>query len=192
MKTFLPKSGNFAAKWRNCGTLFRRLLPAGIMAPVLLLSSCAVRRTVQSSQVESAEMRTDSVSLAVERITKAIPVPASRAKLTLSFDSLRALPAGAEFRATQGQATVTVLRSEGGITASADCDSLTLLVDELKTEIFHLNKEKMTFQSELSEQKIIEVNRLTGWQSFQIWTGRLCLALVVIITGIKLFKIIKL
>jgi hypothetical protein len=131
------------------------------------------------------------MSLIVERLTKAIPVPASRAELALSIDSLRALPAGAAFRTTHGQATVTVLRSEGGVIASADCDSLTLLVDELRTEIFHLNEEKTAFKSELKEQKIIEINRLTLWQSFQIWTGRICLALLVIITGIKLFKISK-
>jgi hypothetical protein len=135
----------------------------------------------------------DSVSLMVERITKPIPVPASKATLKLSIDSVIALPVGAGFTARQGQATVTVSKTEGGmIEASANCDSLTLLVDELRTEVYHLNKEKTDIKSELSEQKIIEVNRLTLWQSFQIWTGRICLAILVVLAIIKIktFKII--
>jgi hypothetical protein len=113
--------------------------------------------------------------------------------MKLSFDSLVALPVGAGYTARQGQATLTVNRAESGmIEASANCDSLTLLVDELRTEIYHLNKEKTDFTSKLSEQKIIEVNRLTGWQYFQIWTGRICLAIIVIlaIRKIKTLKII--
>jgi hypothetical protein len=103
-----------------------------------------------------------------------------------------ALPAGAGFIERSGQATVSIVKAESGeITASATCDSLTFLVDELRTEIFHLNAEKSMFKSELNETKTIEVNRLTPWQTFLIWTGLLCLALPVIITVIKLSKFIK-
>ncbi|MDR2764744.1 MAG: hypothetical protein LBB90_06895 [Tannerella sp.] len=135
----------------------------------------------------------DSVSVRVERLTKELTLPSSKATLTLSFDSLRALLVGAGWMEKNGQATVAVTRTEGGVTASANCDSLTLLVDELKTEIFHLNAERTAFKSERNEEKMREVNRLTSWQSFQIWTGRICLALLVVglgIKGIKHFKTI--
>jgi hypothetical protein len=112
-------------------------------------------------------------------------------ELILSLDSLFLLPAGAGYIEKSGQATVAVTRTESGVVASANCDSLTLLVNEFRTEIFHLNNEKTAIKAELKEQKILEVNRLTGWQSFLIWTGGICLALPVIITGIKIFKIIK-
>jgi hypothetical protein len=99
------------------------------------------------------------------------------------------LPVGAGYTEKQGQATVAVQMSEGGyIEASANCDSLTILVDELRTEVYHLNNEKTELKSVLSEQKIIEVNRLTGWQWFQVWTGRICLALI---AGTGIFRIIK-
>jgi hypothetical protein len=129
------------------------------------------------------------VSLTVERLTKAIPIPASRATLTLKIDSVIALPVGAGWIEKSGRATVAVFRTDSGVVASADCDSLTLLVDELRTEIFHLNAEKTALKEEIKEQKIIEVNRLTGWQWFQVWAGRVCLGLIVIIFIINKLKI---
>ncbi|MDR1454108.1 MAG: hypothetical protein LBJ01_00495 [Tannerella sp.] len=133
-------------------------------------------------------MRTDSVSTVLERLTKAIPVPAARAELAVTLDGLLQLPVGAEFRERNGQAVVAVIRTEGGLTASATCDSLTLLVDELRTEIFHLNAEKGSFKSEESEIKTVEVNRLTGWQWFQVWTGRICLGLLMVFAVVKGLK----
>jgi hypothetical protein len=170
---------------------FPALSLAVIMILVLSVASCKTSRQIQVHDVSESNQRTDSVSLVTERLMKAIPVPASRATLTLSFDSLLRLPVGAGYTEKQGQATVAVLMTEGGmIEASANCDSLTLLVEEMKTEIFHLNKEKTELKSELNEQKIIEVNRLTGWQWFQVWTGRICLILIAGILIIKLIKII--
>jgi hypothetical protein len=97
------------------------------------------------------------------------------------------LPVDAGYIDRQGRATVTVLRTEGGIKASADCDSLTVLVDELRTEIFHLNAEKTDFKTELVETKTVEVNRLTGWQWFQIWTGRIAMMLAGVWLAYKVF-----
>lgn len=178
-----------AKPYRGWSALYRGLSTAGIMAAVLFAASCSGARTALSYSVEDSRGRIDSVSLRVERLTKTAPVPASRAILTLTVDSIAALPAGAKFTASQGQATVAVQRTEGGmIEASANCDSLTLLVDELRTEIFHLNREKTEIKTELNEQKIVEVNRLTPWQAFQVWTGRICLALLVITVIYKRLK----
>ena len=172
--------------------LSRRQTDVLIMIPVLLLSGCGSIRQNMSREMSGSSRQTDSVSLIVERQTKAIPVAASETKLTLSIDSLVALPHGAGYTARQGQASLTVNRAEDGmIEASANCDSLTLLVDELKMEVFHLNSEKSMFNETLKEEKTMEVNRLTSWQAFQIWTGRICLAALVLFTAFKLFKIVK-
>ena len=158
------------------------------MALALWLPGCGSTKTAQSRQVESAQAHTDSVSVVLERLTRVIPVPASRATLALSFDNLLRLPAGAEFVQKSGQASVSVKRSEGGVTASATCDSLTLLAEELRTEIFRLNVEKASFKSEESEVKIVEVNRLTLWQAIQIWAVRICLGLLVAFAIVKRLK----
>lgn len=63
------------------------------------------------------------------------------------------------------------------------------MVEELRTEVYHLNKEKTAFKEQLSEEKIIEVNRPTSWQAFQIWTGRICLVLLACLAGYKIIKI---
>jgi len=166
---------------------FQKCILAVLLAIALSGTSCSSKKQILSHEVNESSLRTDSVSLVMARITRPIPIPASRATLRISFDSIAALPTGAGYTARQGQATVTVSKTEGGmIEASANCDSLTLLVDELRTEVYHLNKEKTDIKSELREQKMIEVNRLTSWQSFQIWTGRICLAILVILAIIKI------
>lgn len=91
---------------------------------------------------------------------------------------------------TSGQASVSLIRTEGGtIKASAACDSLTLLVEDLKTEIYHLNNEKISLKSKLNKKTVLEVSRLTPWQAFQVWTGRIALVGLALWLIIKRFKI---
>jgi hypothetical protein len=125
----------------------------------------------------------------MERIVKPLVIPKQTVQLKLHPDSLAKLPIGASFSNSEGHATATVTKEESGFLFTADCDSLIVLVEDLRTEIYHLNKEKSAFKEQLSEEKIIEVNRLTSWQAFQIWTGRICLALLACWAGYKVIKI---
>ena len=108
--------------------------------------------------------------------------------MTVSLDSLIKLPVGASFTEKNDRATATVTRIDTGYEITAECDSLTVLVTELKTEITRLNKEKTDFKSDLKEIKTVELNRLTGFQHFQIWTGRLLGVLLLFWAGRKLLR----
>lgn len=94
--------------------------------------------------------------------------------MSLSIDSLLQLTTGALFRQNKDHVTAQIQSlGGGGFLFTASCDSLTFLVSDLKTEIFHLNADKTELKEHLNEQKIIEVNRPSGWQWFQIWLGRI-------------------
>jgi len=97
-----------------------------------------------------------------------------------------ALPGGAEFRQTDGRATLMMTRTDDRITATAMCDSLTIVVEDLRTEIYHLNRETTELQEQLKEEKTVEVNRPNGWQWFQIWTGRVLAGLLAVWLAVKL------
>ncbi|WP_165043728.1 hypothetical protein [Dysgonomonas sp. ZJ709] len=115
-------------------------------------------------------------------------IPQTTAKLSLTPADLEALPIGATYQAQDGQATATVKKTDTGYEITANCDSLLLLVTDLYIEVNRLNKEKTELKTHLNEQKITEVNRLSGWQWFQIWCGRILLSVSAIYIGIKFIK----
>jgi hypothetical protein len=106
----------------------------------------------------------------------------------LSFDDLRRLTAGASYEVADGRAKAKVTAGEGGFTFAASCDSLMLLTEELKTEVYHLSTENTALKSELRKTETIEVNRLTPLQGFQIWVGRIALALTVAGVAVRIYK----
>jgi len=178
---------NYARRCSGWNVLWQRLIPASIMTVALFVTSCCATRTVSTQQSDLDARKRDSVSVIVERSVRLLPVPRQEVTLRLHIDTLRTLPTGAEFRQSNGRATVAVGMSEGGVlTASATCDSLTVLVEDLRTEIFHLNAETMTLKEALNEDKTIEVNRPNGWQWFQIWTGRILAGLLAVWLAVKL------
>lgn len=119
---------------------------------------------------------------------KPLVIPKMTVELKFHPDSLLKLPIGASFSKSKGHATATITKDVTGYSFTANCDSLTVIIEEQRKEIYHLNKEKTDFKEQLIEEKIIEVNRLTSWQSFQMWTGRICLVLLACIAGYKVIK----
>jgi len=143
------------------------------------VNECPIRRELQNDKANG---------LTVEKITTPIVIPRMETKMTVSLDSLVKLPLGASFSRKNDRATATVTRIESGYEITAECDSLTVLVTELKTEITRLNKEKTDFKSDLKVTETTEVNKPTGFQWFQIWVGRILGALLLFGAGWKLFR----
>lgn len=88
--------------------------------------------------------------------------------MTLSSEQINDLPVGASYQDKSGNATGTVKKTEKGIEFTANCDSLNILIDQLTTEVHRYKSENSALKTTLSEQKVIEVNVLTGWQHFQL------------------------
>ena len=84
---------------------------------------------------------------------------------------LEAIPVGTGFSRRSGQATVNVSRISGdSLEVTATCDSLA-------RQVILLREENTRIRNELVEKKEEPppkvVHEPTGWQWFQIWTGRI-------------------
>lgn len=103
-------------------------------------------------------------------------------------DSLARLPVGAGYTAREGHAKASVTREYAGYKFVADCDSLTVIVEEMRRDVFRLSRENYELRDQKNEVETIEVNRLTSWQAFQIWAGRIVLVLVALWVAYKVVK----
>jgi hypothetical protein len=182
---------NLSKLQANLKGLFHGWRPVAITCIALCAMSCKTLKTTQLTELTTKEtVRKDSVNITTKLQTKVFQIPTSTAELTLTYKDIKALPKGAKFEAKQDRATVAVYKSEGGITASADCDSLSFLVDELTTEIYRLNAEQTVFNEQKNEVQIIEVNRLTWWQRFLVYSGTFLWAGIVVAVGLYVRKLI--
>ena len=86
---------------------------------------------------------------------------------------------GTGFSKRSGQATVNVTRiSEDSLEVTATCDSLARRVMMLTEELTRIRSETSE-EAELLPPEVIK--EPTGWQWFQIWTGRLAVAVLLLI-----------
>ena len=107
------------------------------------------------------------------------PVPPSMAKTVFPTEILNAIPIGTGFSKRSGQATVNVTRISGdSIEVTATCDSLARQVILLTEELVRIRNETSEEVKELPPKVIKEP---TGWQWFQIWTGRIAVVALVLI-----------
>ena len=87
---------------------------------------------------------------------------------------LNSIPIGTGFSKRSGQATVNVNRiSEDSTEVTATCDSLARQIIVLTEELTRIRNETQKETETLLPQVVREP---TGWQWFQIWTGRLAVA----------------
>lgn len=92
---------------------------------------------------------------------------------------LDAIPVGTGFSKRSGQATVNVTRMPGdSIEVTASCDSLARQVILLTEENIRIRNELLKKEEEPPPEVIHEP---TGFQWFQIWTGRLAVAVLILI-----------
>lgn len=147
---------------------------------VLCASSCSVKKNSLARDTAESTRLTDSVSHVLQIMQKRVVVPRKVAILTLTPDSLARLPMGAGYTAHEGHAKASVTREEAGYRFIADCDSLTVIVEEMRRDVFRLSRENHELLEQKNEVETIEVNRLTSWQAFQIWAGRIALVTAVL------------
>ena len=89
------------------------------------------------------------------------------------------LPVGAGYNAKSGQASIDMRRtSDSTFTVTATCDSLARQVILLEEELTRIRNDTQ-IKEKPPEVKII--NEPTGWQWFQIWTGRIAVIFLVLI-----------
>jgi NH3-dependent NAD+ synthetase len=117
----------------------------------------------------------------VEKISKIVTTPQTTAKLSLTQKQIDELPIGAVYEAKDGNASGTVRKTkDNNIEFTANCDSLHFMLEYAIKEVYRLNKEKTELKNSLKEEKIVEVNKLNGWQYFQIYGFRIYVILTII------------
>lgn len=86
---------------------------------------------------------------------------------------------GTGFSKRSGQANIDVNRiSEDSVEVTATCDSLSRQVIILTEELTRIRNE-LTLQEMKPPPEVIK--EPTGWQWFQIWTGRVAVGILVLI-----------
>lgn len=161
-------------RYVNSTVLSVRLPLAAIIMIVLSVSSCR-------SQGESMQTshHTDSLQGRSGFALLQQPVPPSVARTAFPTKILTSIPVGTGFSKRSGQATVNVNRiSEDSLEVTATCDSLARQVIMLTEELTRIRNETSSAVETLPPEVIREP---TGWQWFQIWTGRLAVAVLLLI-----------
>lgn len=157
---------------------------------VLCATSCRTLKVTSESTEKTETNRLDSVSRLEIRETKTYVTAPATAKLNLSPLQIAELPPGAGFRNKQGNASIEVkMQKDGTLELTANCDSLTLLLDNLTIELYHLNSENTAIKHQLKQEKTVEVNKPTGWQWFQIYGFRIYVLLTIIYIIYRKWKI---
>jgi hypothetical protein len=135
-----------------------------------------VREVVREYHVESVRVK-DSALLVIERETRPVTIPPETATLSLTPAQLVDLPPGAAYREQSGRASVTATKDEAGrIVIVSNCDSLQVMVTNLRTEVFRLRDERSALEERLEERVEVIVREPTGFQWFQLWGFRLAVA----------------
>lgn len=100
-------------------------------------------------------------------VRKPLSVPLSETSLRIPLDDLLALPSGAVFTSSDGQASVTLSHEKGGdgqagvIIAHAQCDSLMLVTEEYLETIRSLRN---TIEQMESQAEVVEEPTTNGWK----------------------------
>lgn len=111
-----------------------------------------------------------------KRTSQAWVTPQSTAKINLTIDQLAALPKGALFQNKQGNATATAqVTDDGNIEITANCDSLTLLVESLEIEVHHLRDTNTALVTKLKQKETVGLRNV---DVFQIYGFRVLVGLI--------------
>jgi len=145
-----------------------------IISLLFFLSGCKTTQHNKEHTTSLNEKRTDSISRIEKTNAKLLIIPPSAVSLNLNFKNLSDLPIGAKYTEKQGQATVSVEKTgENDFKITANCDSLTRLIVERETEIFHLQNQVRELEEATHEEKVEIINETTPVRWFWIYSGRL-------------------
>lgn len=167
-----------------------------ILLIALSVWSCKSPTKTMAIEKETVESRqqTDSVSLLIEKTIRPVTVAQTTAKISLTPEDLQKLPVGGQYQAKSGQATGTIKRTDKGFEFTANCDSLQILVTDLKTEVYRLKANESELKTQLKETKTIEVNKLTRWQKIRIDIANITIGILgvgALIGGVLLIRKFK-
>lgn len=146
-----------------------QLITICLLLLIALNFSCKTRKIETNNSTVSNTKIEQSDSTVIEKTVTPIVTPASSAELNVTPEDLQNLPVGSEFQNKSGNATVSAKKEkDGSLTITANCDSLILLVENLKIENFHFKKENTELKAKVETKETKIIKEPSGWQWFQI------------------------
>jgi hypothetical protein len=167
--------------------------PVLVLITLVALSVVSCRSVKQTQVLERetvlSALRQDSIETREERTQKIVKIPQETATLTLTREQIDSLPADAVYESKSGRAGVTLKKTTAGeVEITANCDSLNLIVESLYKEVFHLRVSESELTQKLNDKQVSEVSRLTVFQRFWIWLGKIYSVALILYVVVKLVK----
>jgi hypothetical protein len=153
---------------------------------LVVIFGCKTQKieTVRDAYVSSSS--TDTVIITMRDTTVVYRVPESNATITISQSGLNELPYKAGYVEKNGQATVSVQKTENGdYKVSANCDSLLFFLHEKESEITHLKSQNSELVEKTEKREVETIKEPSGFQWFQIWGFRVLSAVLILFITIK-------
>jgi len=160
-----------------------------LISLVLVFASCKSTHSIVESDVHKTSSKIDSVHIVKEITTKSVTVPKESAQLTLTEAKIRELPNEASYSISSGRAHANVTRLNDAIVFTADCDSVTMLLQNTRIMMLRYKKLADSLLSTTHTTEQVIVKEPTGWQWFQIYGFRLLLIFNLLLLIIKKTKI---
>ncbi|MDR2002155.1 MAG: hypothetical protein LBQ74_03920 [Prevotella sp.] len=165
---------------KNCRQGLENLIirAIGLAVAIFLLIGCKSPQQNTEHSTVAKDERYDSLSRIEKTNARLLKVPLSSASLNLNFKNLSDLPIGAKYTEKQGQATVSVEKTgDSDYMITATCDSLTELIIERETEIYHLQNKVRELEDITSTERVEIINETTPIRWFWIYSGYVLWAL---------------
>lgn len=165
-----------------------------VFALLLMLTGCNTWRKVVETDNQERVTRTDSIIERINTEVKPVNIPVSLSVMLLPDSQLRSLPEGGSFTKKEGRATATITRRGDSYEVSANCDSLSVLVESVTRDLYRSRTESDSLRLVVKEFKTEVIKEPSGWQWFQIWGFRLMLAAValyVLFKNVDVWQLIK-
>lgn len=156
---------------------------------VLVFASCKSTRSMVESDLRETSSEVDSVHIVKESTTKLVTVPKESARLTLTEAKIKELPHEASYSISSGRAHANVMRLNDAIVFTANCDSVTMLLQNTRVMMLRYKKLADTLLSTTHTTEQVIVKEPTSWQWFQIHGFRLLLIFNLLLLIIKKTKI---
>lgn len=156
---------------------------------VLVFASCKSTHSIVESDVHKTSSEIDSVHIVKEITTKSVTVPKESAQLTLTEAKIKELPHEASYSISSGRAHANVTRWNDAIVFTADCDSVTMLLQNTRIMMLRYKKLADSLLSTTHTTEQVIVKEPTSWQWFQIYGFRILLIINLLLLIIKKTKI---
>ena len=152
---------------------------------VLVMVGCLPSRQVAEHSSQERNFRIDSLRDITSVELVPVTVPRSLAQIALSSDEIDRLPLRAVYEQSSGRARAVVEKVGTQIVFTAECDSVTMVLEHVTRELDRYRLEVDSLRTDSMTKEQVIVREPTGWQWFQIHGFRVLLGVCLLFISFK-------